>query len=68
MTEVTSNRINYSEYSSNCIPMRQNQAAQSHSHFEDCACNGKRNQADSSLDKPAVIAMVPMSAWSIAIL
>ena len=42
--------------------------AQSSPHFEDRACDGERNQSDSSFDEPAVTAIVPIIAWSIAML
>ena len=48
-------------------PDEHDQAAQSSSHLDDRACDRVRNQSDSSLDEPAVTAMVPMIAWCIAI-
>ena len=42
-------------------------AAQGNSHLEDPAHDGERNQSDRSFDEPAVTAMVPIIAWSIAI-
>ena len=61
-------RTNYSEYISSCIPMSRINPAQSNSHLEDRADDGERSQSDSSLEEPAVTAMVPISAWPIAIL
>ena len=68
MPEGAPQQGHYSEYISNCIPMNMINPAQSNSHLEERACAGARNQSDSSLDKPAVTAMVPITAWSIAIL
>ena len=60
-------RHSYSEYISNCIPMSRIKPAQGNSHLEDPMFDGERNQSASSLDEPAVTAMVPIIAWSIAI-
>jgi len=67
MTRVYRNRINYSEYISSCIPMSTIKPVQSHSYAWDRTCKGEWNQSDSSLDEPAVAAIIPIMAWCIAI-
>ncbi len=47
--------------------MNRIRAAQGNSHLEGPAYDETRNQSDRSLDEPAVTAMVPIIAWSIAI-
>jgi hypothetical protein len=64
---VYRNKVNYSEYVSNCIPMSTISQAQSHSHAGDRTCKGERNQPDSILDEPAVAATVPIMAWCVEI-
>ena len=62
MPEGAPQQGHYSEYISNCIPISMINPAQSNSHLKDRACDGARNQSASSLDEPAVTAMVPIIA------
>src|SRR6266850_6606297 len=65
--KVYRNRINYSEYISNCIPMSSSNPAQSSTPLECRERDGELNQSDSNFDEPAVTAMAPIRAWVIAI-